>query len=274
MFYVFLSRDVTSFAKMIIWMFTTCSASVESCPAPPSNITLVLTGWSPPAVLVRWRYDCPVGLQHFVLTCRASVARYRIIQEVDPNTRTVTLDHLRPGVEYQLHLTAISTTGSNISSPVISFVAPDVQNESTREKESYVEVNNFLVREEEVVIVVIVLIVWVAVIILFFNKWGKIRMLEPYQPAYRSQTLSAVLQKQQRVPDLNPPEKTLQRFTSFPTYSNHRFRPRQNSVFVTSPSNSNPIMHQIGMPRKVKSAEDIQSLVVQINCNDIQSTAL
>lgn len=31
----------------------------------------------------------------------------------------------------------------------------------------------------------IALVFWIATIYLFFNKWGKIRMLEPYQPAYR-----------------------------------------------------------------------------------------
>jgi len=40
------------------------------------------------------------------------------------------------------------------------------------------------VRGEEVGIVVVVLMLWVGAIILFFNRWGKIRMLEPYQPKF------------------------------------------------------------------------------------------
>jgi hypothetical protein len=39
----------------------------------------------------------------------------------------------------------------------------------------------------EVGIVVLVLIVWVGAIALFFNRWGKIRMLLPYQPDYKEQ---------------------------------------------------------------------------------------
>lgn len=31
------------------------------------------------------------------------------------------------------------------------------------------------------------LIIWVAAIALFFNRWGKIRMLEPYQPKFQQQ---------------------------------------------------------------------------------------
>lgn len=44
-----------------------------------------------------------------------------------------------------------------------------------------------IVRVEEVLLVVLVLIIWVAAIALFFNRWGKIRMLEPYQPKFHQQ---------------------------------------------------------------------------------------
>lgn len=44
-----------------------------------------------------------------------------------------------------------------------------------------------VVRAEEALIVVFVLVLWVAAIALFFNRWGKIRMLEPYQPKFQQQ---------------------------------------------------------------------------------------
>ena len=44
-----------------------------------------------------------------------------------------------------------------------------------------------LVRAEEALIVLLVLLLWVAAIALFFNRWGKIRMLEPYQPKFQQQ---------------------------------------------------------------------------------------
>lgn len=45
------------------------------------------------------------------------------------------------------------------------------------------------VRGVEVGIVVIVLLVWAGAIALFFNRWGKIRMLLPYQPDYKQEQL-------------------------------------------------------------------------------------
>lgn len=45
----------------------------------------------------------------------------------------------------------------------------------------------FQVRGVEVGIVLLVLVVWVGAIVLFFNRWGKIRMLLPYQPDYKEQ---------------------------------------------------------------------------------------
>ena len=42
-------------------------------------------------------------------------------------------------------------------------------------------------RGVEVGIVLLVLVVWIAAIALFFNRWGKIRMLLPYQPDYKEQ---------------------------------------------------------------------------------------
>lgn len=48
---------------------------------------------------------------------------------------------------------------------------------------------NFQVRGVEIGIVLLVLVVWVAAIALFFNRWGKIRMLLPYQPDYKQEQL-------------------------------------------------------------------------------------
>jgi hypothetical protein len=38
-----------------------------------------------------------------------------------------------------------------------------------------------VVRPEELGIVLVVLMLWVAAITLFINRWGKIRLMEPYQ---------------------------------------------------------------------------------------------
>lgn len=45
------------------------------------------------------------------------------------------------------------------------------------------------IRGVEIGIVLIVLMVWAGAIALFFNRWGKIRMLLPYQPDYKHEQL-------------------------------------------------------------------------------------
>lgn len=45
------------------------------------------------------------------------------------------------------------------------------------------------IRGVEIGIVLLVLVVWAGAIALFFNRWGKIRMLLPYQPDYKSEQL-------------------------------------------------------------------------------------
>jgi hypothetical protein len=48
-----------------------------------------------------------------------------------------------------------------------------------------------IIRAEEALIVLLVLVLWIAAIALFFNRWGKIRMLEPYQPKFQQQHRSS-----------------------------------------------------------------------------------
>ncbi|XP_033359995.1 uncharacterized protein LOC117238904 [Bombus vosnesenskii] len=47
--------------------------------------------------------------------------------------------------------------------------------------------NAVIVRAEEALIVILVLLLWAAAIALFFNRWRKIRMLEPYQPKFQQE---------------------------------------------------------------------------------------
>lgn len=63
-----------------------------------------------------------------------------------------------------------------------------------------------IVRTEEVLIVVAVLLLWIGAIILFFNRWGKIRMLEPYQPKFQQQhRASCPLVEMEAIPTLKHP---------------------------------------------------------------------
>ncbi|KAM7291294.1 hypothetical protein ISCGN_027867 [Ixodes scapularis] len=140
-----------------------------------------------------------------------------------------------------------------------------------------------VVRDEEIVIVVLVLMVWVAVILLFFNKWGKIRMLEPYQPQYQREpqfsTSSSLGPPPVLLKTTGAVERELRRLSSVAsnyyvggvaaTGASRLHRVRQNSVFVGSQILVAPL------PRRYKSAEDIKSMVVQIEHQaSTQSTAL
>ena len=159
------------------------------------------------------------------------------------------------------------------------------------------------VREDEVVIVVLVIAAWIGCIFIFFNKWGKIRMLEPYQPQYKEpfhNSIHSIHPKPSRMNTCTsvPPNMIsiesrgsligdrellfhhsrltesgqLYQCASGTTYHHPAFRPRMNSVFVGDPYNRNSLYPEPNMPRKVKSAEDLKSLVVQVN-NNIPSTS-
>ncbi|CAL4059440.1 unnamed protein product, partial [Meganyctiphanes norvegica] len=82
---------------------------------------------------------------------------------------SVTLESVQAERVYELNLT--------------TNAGPDVANVFFRLSESRVVP---LVRAEEVSLVVLVLMLWALAIILFVHRWGKIRMLEPYQPEYKA----------------------------------------------------------------------------------------
>ncbi|XP_022920237.1 uncharacterized protein [Onthophagus taurus] len=124
-----------------------------------------------------------------------------------------------------------------------------------------------IVRAEEVLLVVLVLMIWVAAIALFFNRWGQIRTLEPYQPKFQQSHHRTSCP----LAPLSSPHITPQRM-SFSKYNVNCFsdtytglpspvsirRPRLNSVFVGSSTMA--ILNT--PPRRVKSAIDIQHLIV------------
>ena len=117
--------------------------------------------------------------------------------------RSILLERLLPATEYSLRVVAIYLDRLKLTSEQVRFISP-TDNESRRFKENtYRPIHRYpdeppkqpakiglaLVRNEELTIVAIAIVFWIATICLFFNKWGKIRMLEPYQPAYREQVV-------------------------------------------------------------------------------------
>ncbi|KAH7954735.1 hypothetical protein HPB49_021371 [Dermacentor silvarum] len=308
---------------------------------PWAPVSAVLVRWSPPAVLVRWRYRYPAAADAADQQEEEDALHFRVFyQEVHDKSsgrvavasgeqRSVLLERLQPEAEYLVRVFAraspsLATRANRTTdAPVglVRFVAPGTAATAKRlsardllklaSNSGVVASRTVVVRDEEIVIVVLVLSVWLAVILLFFNKWGKIRMLEPYQPQYHEQLepdSPPVLQncdehhvKSARCEvkqwyakfvtpsgDVMPPstvlskpaqvksvvlERELRRLSSNANGSGvaalHRLhRLRHNSVFVGS---------QILVPlsRRAKSAEDIKSMVLQIEHQpSTQSTAL
>ncbi|KAH1003360.1 hypothetical protein HUJ05_011285 [Dendroctonus ponderosae] len=122
------------------------------------------------------------------------------------------------------------------------------------------------VRVEEAVLVALVLLLWGGAIALFFKSWGKIRMLEPYQPKFHQQPHrpSCPLGSPTASNTLPRAPKGITQRMSFSKYNVNALtdplsilpspiikRPRRSSVFVGSALILN------GAPRRAKSATDI-----------------
>ncbi|XP_053610010.1 uncharacterized protein LOC128674990 isoform X5 [Plodia interpunctella] len=126
-----------------------------------------------------------------------------------------------------------------------------------------------VVRAEEALIVAFVLLLWIAAIALFFNRWGKIRMLEPYQPKFQQQHRQSCALAEASVSVPPHHRASLSRGCvsydcggAFPPYQPCGYlahRPRQNSVFVGSMGGMALIPES--PPRRSRSAADLPALV-------------
>ncbi|XP_034173893.1 uncharacterized protein LOC117601351 isoform X1 [Osmia lignaria lignaria] len=122
-----------------------------------------------------------------------------------------------------------------------------------------------VVRAEEALIVILVLFLWAAAIALFFNRWGKIRMLEPYQPKFQQQHRpSCTTIEQNQLQNRRTYSKCNVLCGEYPVRlelnsNSGEMRPRQNSVFIGTSSCLLPGSQ--GTPRRTKSALDLQFLV-------------
>ncbi|XP_066253271.1 uncharacterized protein [Euwallacea similis] len=180
----------------------------------PENITV--TFLNPTTVRVSWA----TALNHvdkYDITYKPTDAR--VVEIVAGNSDAVTLSNLHPDTQYQLTVSAVWSGRKYRSRPIVfrtlepprssaqqdsMAVAAGVSattftttsdyttpRSSTTEKYNIVEYpqTSSTVRGVEIGIVLIVLVVWIAAIALFFNRWGKIRMLLPYQPDYKQEQL-------------------------------------------------------------------------------------
>ncbi|XP_077255136.1 uncharacterized protein LOC143893518 isoform X6 [Temnothorax americanus] len=171
--------------------------SVTGIPGVPENITVMFL--NPTSVRVSWSTSQVDQVEKYDVTYKPTDASYRVVAVVAGNSEAVTLSGLRADTQYQLVVTAVRAGKKFRSRPIVfrTLEPPRTSPQqdaavtggplpppppSSQQPQPYIQI-----RGVEVGIVVLVLIVWAGAIALFFNRWGKIRMLLPYQPDYKEQ---------------------------------------------------------------------------------------
>ncbi|XP_032677018.1 uncharacterized protein LOC116846808 isoform X1 [Odontomachus brunneus] len=191
--------------------------SVTGIPGVPENITVMFL--NPTSVRVSWSTSQVEQVEKYDVTYKPTDASYRVVAVVAGNSEAVTLSGLRADTQYQLVVTAVRAGKKFRSRPIVFrtlgklclpklYLSPASRSQarepprtspqqdaavtggplpppppsSQQPQQPYIQI-----RGVEVGIVVLVLIVWAGAIALFFNRWGKIRMLLPYQPDYKEQ---------------------------------------------------------------------------------------
>ncbi|TGZ51118.1 Uncharacterized protein DBV15_11440 [Temnothorax longispinosus] len=172
-------------------------SSVTGIPGVPENITVMFL--NPTSVRVSWSTSQVDQVEKYDVTYKPTDASYRVVAVVAGNSEAVTLSGLRADTQYQLVVTAVRAGKKFRSRPIVfrTLEPPRTSPQqdaavtggplpppppSSQQPQPYIQI-----RGVEVGIVVLVLIVWAGAIALFFNRWGKIRMLLPYQPDYKEQ---------------------------------------------------------------------------------------
>ncbi|XP_039296568.1 uncharacterized protein LOC111053837 isoform X2 [Nilaparvata lugens] len=172
----------------------------------PENITIMFL--SPTSVKVSWTTSIDL-VEKYDVTYKPTDAR--VVAVVAGNSDSVTLSGLLADTQYQVTVTAVRSGKKYRSRPIVfrtleAIRPPEVLitgsppgvkplGSSSTSRANNIPNNPNMpptyiqVRGIEVGIVVLVLMVWVGAIILFFNRWGKIRMLLPYQPDYKDTQL-------------------------------------------------------------------------------------
>ncbi|XP_024084985.1 uncharacterized protein LOC106672072 isoform X2 [Cimex lectularius] len=179
----------------------------------PQNITLMYINSS--MVQISWSVG-KQKVEKYDVVLKPTEARYswqmkpsyRVVKPVAGSSNSVVVRDLKENTQYQLTITAVvngvkfrsrpilfsTQMGPNPVTEVHITGGPPPANKAIKPPPPYPGQPNFNqtmgeVRGIEIGIVCLVLLAWVGAIILFFNRWGKIRMLLPYQPDYKDTQL-------------------------------------------------------------------------------------
>nr|NP_001286733.1 uncharacterized protein Dmel_CG33143, isoform E [Drosophila melanogaster]AHN56528.1 uncharacterized protein Dmel_CG33143, isoform E [Drosophila melanogaster] len=209
------------FVLIAVLFVNACLAG--TIPATPENITV--TFLTPTAVRVSWQTQIDLKahpIEKYIVTYKPTDDR--VVQDVAGSSEAIVLDRLLPSTQYSLVVTAIwqgkkyrsrgqikfktldlpkntsqqdfppgiygnSSNGARNVTNNASIFGDDVTSTATNTLTHGTTRELPTIRGVEIGIVLIVLMVWAGAIALFFNRWGKIRMLLPYQPDYKHEQL-------------------------------------------------------------------------------------
>ncbi|XP_039481748.1 uncharacterized protein LOC120445401 isoform X3 [Drosophila santomea] len=209
------------FVLIAVLFVNACLAG--TIPATPENITV--TFLTPTAVRVSWQTQIDLKahpIEKYIVTYKPTDDR--VVQDVAGSSEAIVLDRLLPSTQYSLVVTAIwqgkkyrsrgqikfktldlpkntsqhdfppgiygnGSNGGRNGSNNASIFGDDVTSTATNTLTHGTTRELPTIRGVEIGIVLIVLMVWAGAIALFFNRWGKIRMLLPYQPDYKHEQL-------------------------------------------------------------------------------------
>ncbi|CAG0888573.1 unnamed protein product [Darwinula stevensoni] len=253
---------------------------------PEKVVTLVVI--PPSNIEVMWVCSPTEGVRYEVVYHPVG-STYKIVLDVEGKCGAV-LEQLMPYTRYQLHVVTYTGDTKLSTSSIVFFETEAVaRNRFGRPVKIQDYTSGNTVRGEEIGIVLLVLFVWVGAVSLFFHRWGKIRMLEPYQPSYQEHMHNCSIAAAQIYPRGSIPNDFVnlkplaEKFgflggtggslgtgtnmagtnaafnLHFGSYSPVRYRDRVNSVFVCPPHS----LLSPGLslpPRRAKSAEDIKFL--------------
>ncbi|XP_047510936.1 uncharacterized protein LOC125053575 isoform X2 [Pieris napi] len=163
-------------------------------PGVPENITV--TFLNPTTVRVSWSTTAEL-VEKYDVTYKPSDAR--VVLEVAGNSDAVILSGLEADTQYQVTVAALWGGHKYRSRPIVFRTLEPPR--TSPQQDGGLEIPRSSVtppepsptfptiRGVEIGLVVLVLIIWIGAITLFFNRWGKIRMLLPYQPDYKQEQL-------------------------------------------------------------------------------------
>ncbi|XP_037949741.1 uncharacterized protein LOC119680818 isoform X2 [Teleopsis dalmanni] len=211
---------------IMILVVNACFAG--TIPATPENITVTFLTPTTVRVSWQTMIDLNAHpVEKYIVTYKPTDDR--VVQDVAGNSEAIILDRLSPSTQYSIAVTAIwlgkkyrsrqiifrtldmpkpalqqdFSAASNLGAGSNINFGPNYGGRTTNssifsDDVTSTATNNFAqgthrelptIRGVEIGIVLIVLMVWAGAIALFFNRWGKIRMLLPYQPDYKHEQL-------------------------------------------------------------------------------------